>query len=59
MSKSRILITLGVVILLVISSITFLVMANEERIKLFALERVSDKLRVELSVEEIEISVWS
>ena len=59
MSKSRILITIGVVILLIISSITFLVMANEERIKLFALERVSDKLRVELSVEEIEISVWS
>lgn len=59
MSKRRILILFGVVISLIISSITFLVMANEERIKLFALDRVSDKLRVELSVEKIEISVWS
>ena len=59
MSKRRILILFGVVISLIISSITFLVMANEERIKHFALDRVSDKLRVELSVEKIEISVWS
>ena len=59
MSKRRILITIGLVISLIISAITIIVMVNEERIKLFALERVSDKLRVELSVEEIEISVWS
>ena len=59
MSKRRILVTIGVVISLTISAITIIVMANEERIKLFALERVGDKLRVELSVEEIEVLVWS
>ena len=59
MSKRRILITIGVVISLTISAITIIIMANDERIKLFALERVGDKLRVELSVEEIDISVWS
>ena len=59
MSKRRILITIGVVISLSISAITIIVMANDERIKLFALERVGDKLRVELSVEEIVVSVWS
>ena len=59
MRKRRILITIGIVISLIISAITIIVMANEERIKLFALERVGDKLRVELSVQEIEVSVWS
>jgi hypothetical protein len=34
-------------------------MANEELIKLLALERVSDNLQVELNVGGIEVSVWS
>jgi len=59
MSKRRILITIGVVISFIISAITIIVMANDERITLFALKRVGDKLRVELSVEEVEVSIWS
>ena len=59
MSKKRILIAIGCLTVFIASAITILVIANEEKIKLFAIERVSDNLHVELSVEEVEVSVWS
>ena len=59
MSKRGVFIAVGIFIAIIVSSITLIVMANEERFKTLALERVSDKLDVALSVGEIEMSVWS
>ena len=59
MSKRGVFIAVGVFIAIIVCSITLIVMANEERFKTIALERVSDKLDMALSVGEIEMSVWS
>ena len=55
MSKRGVFIAVGIFIAIIVSSITLIIMANEERFKTLALERVSDKLDVALSVGEIEM----